>query len=827
MLKIKSKKNKKNIPIIKEILEIKQTFEFLQEFLKIHPQLFENNELQIIKLRNTLSTSIESIALHATVIIHPIQGKKNKLKIKSKEGLTAIIKTCRNNIDAILNALLLLHFEPKECESTLKDINAIFFSDTIIPISTKNSCVTKIFIDQYDQNLTILANIIKEKSIQLIELIETDFLQETTTEEDILSIVIKNLFKRCEEIPSNEMLAISLQSYKDALNDINTRNYSRLQRLAELQQSIMLSFSDKPNPDHLPKIKSPNQKVVQDKSNSKKIEDYAKLWLKIFKTESAEALIILKYLCQTSIKNDLKQSTLIIVIKNIDDFAVLLTKMTGLTAEQQEIIITVLIETMGNSIFDLIAAHYKQETKSAGRDDSITAGIVKRLVKVNDDFKKYILSSIQPILDLTVENNALAELNNSVSQAIKFLFIINLYPSEIKRIIHGFSIEHQDKLLGYILTRFINPIILHYGEHADDQNVKFWCANIIIFVLQALNTIQAKQDSYHDKISLSLFEFFKKQCNGVSTQEQQMQLTCSIAAKTLLDHVISMQDDIKQVCVDAAKTIDPIQLAIPNIILSNEAGFIGQASIHRAKQLDYQVQLLFIGQQLIQLAWDTKLTGIINIPVAEECEQYINSLTENMNMLKKVMDLHQAVNDKKLLNYEQIDAYETELLIFCYCLSQELEINSSILDIIDKKFQVQIWSALAKLGQVHKEEANSYVGKIIQAHYLGWKRESALKMMIETKCKEILDTYEDSHSLQAIEIDPSYFERWQALYNSFQNLNNEYKQIANGDNAQAENIAAVGFLAAPTVPAAPVLQQVQQSAGDNMRQSFSLAGVNK
>jgi len=142
-----------------------------------------------------------------------------------------------------------------------------------------------------------------------------------------------------------------------------------------------------------------------------------------------------------------------------------------------------------------------------------------------------------------------ALLKNAFQASIDMLFEPEKYPPEVQRILHDFAKVNKDELLGYVLTRFISPVIKFYGSNSTNDTLQFWCQEIIAYAMQALTTSENKRVSYQKRIEQSLLDLIYSK--ELRTKVNQMCSRVSNIDKRILDFKIRFKEPLTQLAKDA------------------------------------------------------------------------------------------------------------------------------------------------------------------------------------------------------------------------------------------------------------------------------------
>lgn len=389
-----------------KMTQINETYQFLEKL--ITNEKFEQYSYQLKKQINNLMESLKKLL-----------EKIDKAEKKS----TADISKCRELINDIFKNFLAVTYNEKDIIPQAQTINTFFFANSELSIEQKEHSVYTILTGENERtaeekNRKLQMDIKKERAeiIRLANLILNKTQEEFGSEMDIFEKMITYLSNNNEGQASEVLLSL-WKTYKTEFEkNLTESNY--YEKISNYQK-LILDYLKKLSPENSIYYVSENDiehwytdywdlskdalvyhpEVIN--RHEKTIEICALGWTDLLTKDETQALKLLKSmmtaLCQP--KKSIKHHNH--PFKDFDSLAFFLLKISELSQNQKLKIQTIAIKTMGYKIYDLIAAHFKWESKfqHLDRHNCIVFSIIQTLL-ANTTLKKYLISSIQPVIDV-------------------------------------------------------------------------------------------------------------------------------------------------------------------------------------------------------------------------------------------------------------------------------------------------------------------------------------------------------------------------------------------------------------------------------------------
>ncbi len=458
--------------IINTISKITEVKSFIYKFLANNAKDFIESEYQLTLLKKSLTASINK----TSEFIQQDLSVKKKQKLLRDE-----IRNSKTIINTIAKVLLdCAQFEPPDLEVNLDLLDKMFFNSDF-SLEEIEDHIVRLFKEKRDDNEIKLKESIKKNQqeiVNLTRLVLNDY--SSNLEPDfIVEKMIAHFENEFQKQVINAELNLDLwQRYKNGLNPS-----TKLNNLVGLQISIIENLYETTSYrlEHLEKrkllntVKKPNHPAEVDL-----IQFYAENWERLIRIDENEALDLINYFISFVLQPETSANVdnLIHPIQDLDDLALFFIKITNLAKEHQQKLIILIIETMGNQVFDLINAHFQHEKGPAGRENSVAAGLITHLILNNKQHIEFIVKSIEPlvtIMNSTATKQKLAEsdfnqfLETAFKTIFRKLFTISDYSPEVQRIIHDFSKKNPERTINYLSIRIINPVISNYMETVKNE----------------------------------------------------------------------------------------------------------------------------------------------------------------------------------------------------------------------------------------------------------------------------------------------------------------------------------------------------------------------
>lgn len=808
-----------NSALQKEINCIGEVNEFLRVFLRDHSAYFEVIEEQLVQLQKELGISIENVQ-------QAWSKKKEKIEIcrnKINEIFSALLSVYFDsiyipvNLEVINNLFFNItpNVTPKKADSQIVSLHISPLkkpkSETEQKIE-RNKAVANLLTAKYgelkitlEKNEEIILDLMLSKySLQYknnISFLDDNFFS-------ILDKAIEHLATKYENFTENDKFNSKyLQLYKEMLeetkkencNYIIPQNYLFLQKLIDLQQNI-IEYNIKYD------LKKTNQIQLSENFQATfdhiMLEDeiihYAGAFENLINYKEAEGLEVLKYLINglsefsfdeniNSIRHVAKDHP----VKNIECFAKFLSKLTNTMGKQegkqeetqQEKIINTIINAMGIQVFDLINVHFQQETGPAGRDNSIVPSIAKRLVLRSKAHEQHIVNCIEPIIDIIDKQQLSIDKDfnykgdieafvDAFHEAISKLFLIATYPPEIQRLIHDFAVKNKNELLGYFLTRFINPVILNYTNQSKDETIKFWGQHIIIMALQALTAVESKRVSYEKKIHSKLLDL-------VYDKKLRNLLKELCAAASIID-VSKLPIDVNKLCVEEknnANNVNRNKLISHNIISQSTTN-------HNLKLLKAQSEFIRIEKYSKEFSKAIQYKNTEQNNCHLSIGERINAFSQKLFELKAFLENQKILREEKLKASEEVDHIKMNLVYICsYYLSSQLEDGEIDASTITSNEEYHGWIdcalELVRDQNISIDLARQFVfSKINTSQYENVDQAIALKQIIDEICADIVKYYHSAQEAKISGITDNHVDCLEILDKKFQKFIENYKEIS-------------------------------------------------
>lgn len=368
-------------------------------------------------------------------------------------------------------------------------------------------------------------------------------------------------------------------------------------------------------------------------------------------------------------------------------------------------------------------------------------------------------------------------LKDAFSTSINMLFETEKYPPDVQRILHDFAKVNKDELLGYILTRFISPVIKFYGSHSTNDTLQFWCQEIIAYTMQALTTSESKRVSYQKRIEQSLLDLIysmelrtkvNKMCSGVSNID-----------KRILDFKIRFKEPLTQ--------------------LAKDAGVFMTAEKH---------------------------TDTLVLPF----DAHIEIFSRKLEQLTKLLEEAKKTQKIKEASLSELEKDEHELMILCFWYQDKFKTAVNLSDItstieINRREQAQkqygllLMSAFEKIKDIKLDNIDS-VNEAWESleniknrtEYIDYKQLSEKEQLIafiREKCNKICNKKiwkpSDGPIISLCQVADIHFERLENLQKDFENFIEEQKKEV-PENLEEKNLIAENKL---------IIQQSDHKEEDN------------
>ncbi|MBA2656456.1 MAG: hypothetical protein H0U70_05660 [Tatlockia sp.] len=490
-----------------------------------------------------------------------------------------------------------------------------------------------------------------------------------------------------------------------------------------------------------------------------KLQVYADYWQVLINSDLThnEALEILNYFIDCALQSKVIDE-LTHPIKNLDDLAIFLMKVTKLTKPTEEEMLRFLSGKMGSSVFDLIGAHFKNEQSPAGRENSIVAAIISQLVQTNTELEAFILKSIEPLLNTMINTADSALIKADFSTAVIQLFTSSNYPDAIQRIVYEFSLENPDQWLAYLSTRIINPVISKLiVQHNDTDLLMSQLLKTIMFALQGLHASNFKLDSYRQNIANDII--FELVFNGVLQKRLNENKPSQI-----------QQQELKI----ASTNFDMTPTLVKNIKRLNA----------QYDYLRFEISLISMAQQ-IQLKSKTVLWDKYKeVYTLATFEQKVKLFNQCLTEIKELLSERIEIKESKIKILEEIDECKTWLLFLCHCTinldhhKTPKQFFLNLYEEIESNLEGLIRTALFEL-ETNTQKGGGSLIKFNELHYSLLKekmslsiyksvnQEIILKDLIKKTCRAILEKFEDTQIVSLIEIDDKHIPLWRELNEGF------------------------------------------------------------
>lgn len=580
-----------------------------------------------------------------------------------------------------------------------------------------------------------------------------------------------------------------LKAYAISIKENNwNSDRNALESIVVLQTAIIGWFTDQNAGEYLERLRSAPFKQTNQALTA--LRYLAMAWSQQFMHHQQEAKEVLQSFIAICL-NPIKESPFDFM-HGITDFARFLKNITGLSKEQEQEIASMLIAQMGDFVFPLIDAHFQQEEGPPGRDNSLVSGVIAQLIANNESCLNYVVHCLQPLLkviegmDLAVFQESFAKnlkyiaLNQAFLQVMESLFTIKQHPPMSQRIIQGFLSRsgNNEKLLGYFLIRFINPLIIQHGQ-AQHEISPDWYGQFIVFVFQALGAAQAKKSSYQQKMPSSLLDIVYDE-----------NLRTSITKKLLTFAPISDSN-----------------LESPFRWLD-----LTPSAIRKSIFLNHKSAFLPIEEKFLRLCKDTGFEKQFLAYKAQSIDERIRQFEKIMKELKSLFKKGQAAKQR---SWDHISDLKKRLTWILFALinmeTERLEIaeaSERVLSTAHKdEFSALIMEAMGKAYSLQKDDPEliSYLAGLEADLLPGMDKKLLLVNQINLYCGGILNLFIANATENAVHIahnvTDEHFSRLDELTTMFKAFYKDYAHLAKRRSSLKSDVKAlstIGLLSSST-----------------------------
>lgn len=567
-----------------------------------------------------------------------------------------------------------------------------------------------------------------------------------------------------------------------------------LEHLKELQSTIIGFFSDqivftKPGCISGQGQKSAANQLKQQDQNP--IKYLALMWGDYFNQNTEDAKEVLQYFITLCIHPQ-KDSSLILMT-NINDLTYFLQNISGLSKEKEQELIGFIIENMGEFIFSLIDNHFQQEDGPPGRDNSLISAIISSLILNDEMCSKHVVKCIQPVSSMVklmsrrgldfqtlkqgFDKNADDELFVPAFKiAIESLFAIQQYPMTTRRIVQGFlsKPENKDKLIGYFLIRFINPLIIRYAKQQLDVSSD-WYEQFIVFVFQALTATEAKKISYQQKMPTSLLCFVY---NPV----------------------------VRDAANTAIQMISPVDIHEYGFSMPSQPLLWSKTVIVKAVFINHKSYFLLIEGEFLRLCRKTGFVDLMYEYQKSSLDNRIEHFNDAMQKLKGLFTQELKLSAANQSYLEIITELKKYLTWACFCLQDllHLELNGDTTEIILSLTRVEysalMIEALGKVSYIQGTENDliTYRDSLKKRLLPGMDKKTLLINEVALFCQGIMGSFEANKSYSGYDIQEDDISALEELEHSFKSFHKKYIKLGkqcSQKKSSSQIMAKIGFYA--------------------------------